>query len=667
MTTFTRLLALAVLTLSILSPGLAQAQENERTAGRQAGEPLPAKAAKAETAEVEAVKPKTDVKPKKSKKPKAAEIIESTPEAAPTMLRAPKARKALPPPDAAAEDQKPPSRPGRRMVPVKKDVPVEEDSKPAAAPAATPATNEKILKVEYEDLESVGLYSTPQDGSLGRDLWTNSHRSVLVEYLPQLKTVRKSPVLQFLTDGLLLSQAQAGLIENDIPPEPGKDILTLRLMKLMDLGMSDEALKIYSDLGRVPYHSNLAQAGIMAILFNGEKSLACLEYKTMEDRKFQGPFWTDIAAYCNYVLEDKKPADAEFERISSEPIRRIVSGAKFSVAYDARKFAEIPLFDRAILTAENRIDFGGLGLEGIRRIAPAHLTMALKKPGLSRQDAFLIQMKMVQYGLKSPAEWEKLYAGYRFGGAADEQKIITLESMPGWQQPLALYQNVKTLTKGPEQRAMALQALSYTWTYGLAAATPLADILASVPADNLSTEQLVLIARILNAADKDVPGSWFDVLSKRKGRSDKEMALTVLSYVAKAYQQTNPADKDVIVKAVQSIKNSTLKDNFMIIIENVDNTVPDQHTVNKVYDNGSDLTSDGNYVMPSKRVWDRLIASSQNQSIGETVLLSTVLLNDKPLMDLYPGVLGDVLKGLRAVGLTRFSKGIAQEALLETL
>ncbi|MCD8562504.1 MAG: hypothetical protein LRY54_00155 [Alphaproteobacteria bacterium] len=616
MITLTRFSALAVFALSLMAPVPGQAQEDGRTAGRKAGEEV-------------------------STAPQSSEKTEESDKKAEASDK--------------ADDQKEQKQKKTETTPAKE------------SPNKKPRGEEKILKVDFADIESIGLYSSPQEGSLGRDLWTNSHRSLITDYLPKLQVAKKSPVLQFLTDGLLLSRTQAGLIVNDTTPEPGKDLLTLRLMKLMDLGMNDQALKIYSDLGRTPYHPNLAQAGIMAMLFNGEKSLACLEYKTVEDRNFQGPFWTDIALYCNYVLEDKKPTTAELKTTSSQAIQRILSGGSYTFTYDARKLENVPLIDRAILTAENIINFGDLGLEGIKRMAPAHLTLALKKQKLSRQDEFLLKMKMVQYGLSSPAEWEKLYAGYKFGGAADEQKIIPLESLPGWQQLPALYQNAKAVGRGVEQQNTALKALDYVGTYGLAAAYPFADMLEDVPANNLSTEQLAQIARVMNGADKDIPGSWFEVIGKRKPASDKDMALYVLSYVAKAYQRTNPEDRNIIMAAVERIKNPALKESFKIIIENVDNGNPDQHTADKVYDNDLDLTFDGNYVMPSKRVWDRLIASSQNQSIGETVLLSTLLLGDKPLMDLYPGVLGDVLKGLRAVGLTRFSKGMAQEALLETI
>ncbi|MCD8497799.1 MAG: hypothetical protein LRZ85_06795 [Alphaproteobacteria bacterium] len=123
-------------------------------------------------------------------------------------------------------------------------------------------------------------------------------------------------------------------------------------------------------------------------------------------------------------------------------------------------------------------------------------------------------MKMVEYGLKSRIEWEKTYAGYKFGGAADEQKVIDVDALPGWQHLPALYQNAKAVGKGAQQQAILMQALNYINTYGPASIYPFADMLLALPADNLSTGELSKIARIAHGADKDIPASWFDSLKK---------------------------------------------------------------------------------------------------------------------------------------------------------
>lgn len=168
-----------------------------------------------------------------------------------------------------------------------------------------------VLKINYNRMESLGLYNTPSDGSLGRDLWDNTRRSFLVGFLPKLPSPSAhSFTHQRMVMGLLLSEANAGLIIDDMDIEPGKDILTLRLKRLNQMGAYKQAFDLYSMLGQEPYHEELAKAGITAMLYNGERSLACLEYKTVQDRDFSDNFWADLSLYCNYALNDEQDTTA---------------------------------------------------------------------------------------------------------------------------------------------------------------------------------------------------------------------------------------------------------------------------------------------------------------------------------------------------------------------
>ena len=69
--------------------------------------------------------------------------------------------------------------------------------------------------------------------------------------------------------------------------------------------------------------------------------------------------------------------------------------------------------------------------------------------------------------------------------------------------------------------------------------------------------------------------------------------------------------------------------------------------------------------MPMPRVWNQLVNSSQDKRIGETVLLSSVMLHKHSLVDLYPGVASDVLQSINTVGLTNISKALALESVLD--
>ena len=69
--------------------------------------------------------------------------------------------------------------------------------------------------------------------------------------------------------------------------------------------------------------------------------------------------------------------------------------------------------------------------------------------------------------------------------------------------------------------------------------------------------------------------------------------------------------------------------------------------------------------MPMPRVWEQLVNSNQHKRIGETVLLSTAILHKQSIGDHYPGGVGDVLQSLTNVGLTKTSKNLVLELVLD--
>jgi hypothetical protein len=83
----------------------------------------------------------------------------------------------------------------------------------------------------------------------------------------------------------------------------------------------------------------------------------------------------------------------------------------------------------------------------------------------------------------------------------------------------------------------------------------------------------------------------------------------------------------------------------------------------KVYENTVDLTQNAGYVMPSVGLIESLTTAVNNQQLGEAVLLSSVALQETP-PDKIAGNLHEVANGLKTVGLTKESRGLAVEAIL---
>ena len=100
------------------------------------------------------------------------------------------------------------------------------------------------------------------------------------------------------------------------------------------------------------------------------------------------------------------------------------------------------------------------------------------------------------------------------------------------------------------------------------------------------------------------------------------------------------------------------------VIENVDNDKIVHNNADKIYEKEFDLTGNLDYVMPTMSVWNRLLQAGSEKRVGETVLLSTIILRETAPQDLYPGLFYDVFANLSSVGLTDISRNLAIAAAL---
>lgn len=522
-----------------------------------------------------------------------------------------------------------------------------------------------VLRANFDAIESLGLFSTPREGSLGRDLWDNSRRSVLTELIPLLPEPGTSPVHQRLVMGLLLSNANARLIEDNIETEAGKDLLTLRLEKLNEFGAYKHSAQIYSKLGAEPYHINLARAGMTAMLFNGERSLTCLEFKTMEDRDFDSEFWDEITKYCKYVLagdddENTKNARNALKKSSLPTLRNIGENSNYKVSYSKTSFNKISELEKAILVAEDRVLWPKISTSLLKNMPLNHLGIFMSRADLNANEEFLIMVHAVKRGLSNPSLLGKFY------DEIFEKELRQRESGAGlgWKSIAYAYHNAQKARQDDEKWEHILSAFSAAKNHEAQSLSPFATVMQTISIEEKSNNVIKKALRIINYAGENIPGRWLKFFSRTKNSTKFDRSLY---FLAQIWQETSTQGmlEDPEIQAFLDQNSDKLKLNYFNIIENVDKRGKNIHNADKIYGNSFDLTFTESYVMPMPRVWDRFVNSSQDKRIGEAVLLSTAILRKQSLDDHYPGIVRDVLQSFNNVGLTKTSKLLVLELILE--
>lgn len=520
-----------------------------------------------------------------------------------------------------------------------------------------------VLDVNYNRMESLGLYNTPADGSLGRDLWNNTRRSFLTGFLPL--TPQPSPhsfAHQRMVIGLLLSEANANLIRDDIDIEPGKDVLTLRLNRLNDIGAYKQAFDLYSKLGQEPYHSDLAKAGITAMLYNGERSLACLEYKTVADRDFTDEFWGNLSLYCNYALNDEQNLTARdnLGRSSLKTFKNIADNAGYKLSYSAKRLNDLSDLERAVLVAENRLIWPDITPNFLSSIPPHHLGILVARKPMNNYDRFLILSAAANAGLVGNKALKSFYT------RVYDEELRQLENPEnqGWKTIPLAYHRIENTRNTAEKWEHLRSAMAFMDTYGAGALIPFGASIQTLDVEGQNESVILKAVRIIESSGENLPGKWSRHYTQIKPASKSENKIRLISEIM-SNQRPEEILQSADLKEYFDSLTARHKAQYFNIIENLDKDLKDIHNADAIYVNDFDLTFTERYVMPMPRVWNQLVNSSQDKRIGEAVLLSTVMLQKHSLGDLYPGVAADVLQSINTVGLTNISKALALESVLD--
>lgn len=524
-------------------------------------------------------------------------------------------------------------------------------------------TKSAVLDVDLANLESIGLLKTPAENSLGRDLWNDTRRSFLTEFIPLIPEPNPSPAHQRMVMGLLLSETSPQLVVKDEDITPGKDILTLRLEKLLELGAYLQAYKLYSQINAEPYHSNLAKAGILAMLFNGEKAVACLEYKTLDDRKFEDPFWDEMALYCNYLLSVKEGRDKAAELLSLSSLgtlRDIGANQKFKVNYSTERFKSLDVLERAIVMADERIVWPALSSKMLRELPLNHLGMILARKDLKKEERFTALRAAALRGLANASMLGEFYT------AIFDSDLRQLENPQnlGWKQIPYAYQKAKTAHNDEEKWEYINSALPMIQEYGAHTFIPFGEFLQTLDAKGQSESTILRGLDIIKVSGSNFPGKWSRFYSQLDPKTKNQKKLVFISAMMTTQSASSLIENPAILQYLDSLGEEK-RIIYSSVIENLDKNLKNIHNADGAYGKDTDLTLPERYAMPTPRVWNQLIESSQNKRIGEAVLLTSVMLRDIPLDEHYPGVIGDVLQSLNTVGLTNLSKSLALETVLD--
>ncbi len=513
--------------------------------------------------------------------------------------------------------------------------------------------------IDYAAIESLGIYDQANEKSLGTSLYQEANRSELIYFMNAIPSSSWG-ALDHIYNDLLLTSADANIINNDIPGSDLNNLLSVRLNVLIKRGLAAQANSLYSKLEDVSQSESIARAGVLSFLFSGKKALACLDEKTLFPHFKDIDFWKDLDLFCTYTHITDKAALAEVkEKAQSAVLKSIIESDTYKVTYAPEIFAELSEFDRAILTADKRILLDAEHMTSVSKLPPLDITSLLLQDNISIENKAKLLSASVVAGISTKDDIITFYT----------QILEDKENKSDIAALAKLYDETKDSFLGLKRDEKIAQAFTLSQQYGEALILPFSPVLAKMTIGNdLSLDNAYRAALILIQNNQILPAHWakdLERLVNDKKNDNTKVYWLLLAVNSLHISKDEDLDNNINQALSMLINNNAHAAALKNIIENVDRTPVYSDKFRYVYENDFDSAWNTRYIMPPAILMDALRHSSENQNVGLSLLISAYILGQIDANVIHERNLSDITIALQKTGLETLSRNILAQAILE--
>ena len=506
---------------------------------------------------------------------------------------------------------------------------------------------------DFYGIEGAGLYQGADARSLGMKMWNNSDRADITKLLIDAPVNSASPLVQGMIKAVLLSEADIKKLDDYDEINVGEDLLTLRILKLMQGGYYTDAMALYSVAVETPHHQDIAKAGILAMLGTGEKSIACLEMKTLGNMNMADPFWPAFMGYCNYTLSESPSDSAQtlLEGTQYEIMRALAFNETFIFPYTSESFAKLSLLEKNTLVAEGKIEAPDITPETVKNIPAEHVYALLSLETLNNEARLLLTLEGVEWGVLTVDALNALFEEHK-----DDEAL--LDSLPH------LYGQVKDAEDSEKIGVLLREALGKRSVYGDVALLPFAGFIAEGGLSEITPEEMRMVLPLFYQLNRSLPADIVEkYLENAEQYAENSQYLQTLTFINLLNNLPESHKIEQIMQNIVTLHKYT-QDEEEFVIENLDKGEADVDNAFKVYEKDVDAALQKEHTDASEAEQKTLASKSRANALGETVLLSIKLLHGKPIAGIDEKTFESSNNALKNVNLKEFSRKMAIERLI---
>lgn len=541
---------------------------------------------------------------------------------------------------------------------------------PERAPKSDPTTPSSDMgdTVQSESLGAVnpdiaGVMSD-EDGGLGSDMWQGTQHQVLTALMKKVPVTSPSPAMRNLMQRLLLTGAKV-----PVGAEPGS-LIAMRAGQLLAMGDFTGVTELLKAVPGYAENSDLLRIEMDARLLTGDVARACQVTNAYVENQ-SSEYWQKAFIFCQ-ALEGK----GDEAQIGMSLLQEL--GVEDEVFYTLVEALiaqdEAPL----ILRLPNPTPLH-LALARVAKAALPTTVISSNRPSILRSIAIspnaapelrLEAAERAEVAGALPVDaLRQLYASIEFSNETLADPLNSAAQLGGPMSRALLYratlsQNVPAAAA--EALAQALKVARDGGRYASAARAFLPQISRLDPTPDLVWFAPEAIRAFLIANRfKDAQG-WFDLLNAAaQNDADMTAALEALMPIARL-SGFAPASGWTLQRlplwwnAVKDMPGARDKAAVLAsVFKALGEYVPDSMWVEWV-----DGPSHKAMLAPHPALWFLLDGASEQRRLGETVLVSLVMMGEGGPSRASPIVIEKVLKALGRVGLKAEARAIALEAVV---
>ena len=549
------------------------------------------------------------------------------------------------------------------------------DGAPTAAPAtaltAPPVPGSAVIEVNPLgdiSLDSVGVLG-PDNGGFGQDLWHGTNRAVVESMLRQLPGDVRSPTMRELARRLLLTIATPPMVQSGAPPPRGSGLLSLRADRLAAMGEMDGLNELLAVVPSRQDDETMARARVDGLLVAQEKDKACRQIRNGISTYHAQPYWQKAMVFCNMVAGDTDKVMLGVDLLrelgaANDPVFLTLASAAIGGNPEVPADAQLTPLHLAMLGTSGR----PIPPAAVERASPA-LLLAISRSSTADTAVRAQAAELAcAAGLITGDALARIYADFAFTPDQIANAISTYSSGPGPTARAMIYQAARAQSL-PAARAEVLRVVllpnDETDIYQ-AVVRAFLPLLEEVPASPDLAWFAGPAGRALYAAGKyEAASSWL-ALGRQEAILNPQAATAVAAlwpYSRLAGDVALTTDGSLAAwsamlnapgDAAQARRQTLLRAAFQALGEQ--DPLP-WNTIAAAADVPA-------RPLPAAALLFALQEASESQRLGETVLLSLVVLGEGGPADSHILALSSAITALRRVGLEQEARALAIEAAL---